>query len=285
MRERNESFRREELELLSSAELNQMVRSELEKDSIDRDAVLQILRILEERDAKDPTLQKVDDTAAWEEFQTYFVETEEGCPERSHAHTREKTIPWFAKTVVAAIIVFALLVVAPPAMGYENIFELIGRWTQDVFELFNPNSSTDPQGDYVFETDHPGLQQLYDAVSELGVTQPVVPTWLPEGYDLKELKITQVPAGMKVNALFAKQSEKIVFVLTPRGEDLAYKYEKNDSNVVECKISGITHYVMENEKNWLAVWTAGDDELSITTNSSAEVLYITLESIYMEVEE
>lgn len=284
MKERNRPFCRDELELLSSAELNQMVRSELDKDSIDRDAVLQILRILEDREANDPNLQKVDDTAAWEEFQTHFVVTEDSHSESGNAHTRKKSIPWFAKTAVAAIIVFALLVVAPPAMGYENIFELLGRWTQDVFELFNPASTTEPQEGYVFKTDHPGLQQLYDAVSELGITQPVVPTWLPEGYDLKELKITQVPAGTKANARFAKQSKKVSFAFTPHGEGLAYKYEKNDSNVVEYEILGTTHYVMQNEENWLAVWAVDGKEFFITTDDDEKTLYLILESIYMEVE-
>ena len=44
------------------------------------------------------------------------------------------------------------------------------------------------QPEYVFETDHPGLQQIYDAVVEMGVTEPVVPMWVPEGYDLVEYK-------------------------------------------------------------------------------------------------
>lgn len=284
MKEKSRSFRREELELLSSAELNQMVRSELAKDSIDREAVLQILCILEDRDAEDLTSQKVDDTAAWEEFRTHFVATENSHVKSGNAHTRKKPIPWFAKTAVAAIIVFALLVVAPPAMGYENIFEIIGRWTQDVFELFNPNSSTEPQGDYVFKTDHPGLQQLYDAVSELGVTQPVVPTWLPEGCELKELKITPVPAGKRICANFAGNNAIFVVLIKPYDESLTYKYEKDDVEIVEYGIAGITHYIMQNDGKRLVVWAVDGKEFSITTDFNEEILYKMLESIYMEVE-
>lgn len=283
MREKSKSFRREELELLSSAELNQMVRSELEKDSIDRDAVLQILRILEDRDAKDTTLQKVDDTAAWEEFQAHFVAAENSHVKSGNAHTRKKSIPWFAKTVVAAIIVFALLVVAPPAMGYENIFELLGRWTQDVFELFNPAGTTEPQEDYVFKTDHPGLQQLYDAVRELGITQPVVPTWLPEGYEFDELKTMVLPMGKRLAISFASENKVIRFLVKPHEDLSAYKYEKDDTNVIEYGIAGVTHYVIQNEGKWVAVWTVGGNEFSITTNSGEEFLYTILESIYMGV--
>ena len=32
------------------------------------------------------------------------------------------------------------------------------------------------------------FQQLYNAVTELGITQPVVPMWLPDGFALTSLK-------------------------------------------------------------------------------------------------
>lgn len=284
MRKRDMTFRREELESLPSQVLNEMVRAELKKASIDRDTVLQILCVLEDREANDPTLQNVDDSAAWEEFRAHFVATENSHSESGAAHTRKKTNTWFAKSAVAAAVILVLSAIAPSAVGYENIFELLGRWTQDVFELFNPSGATEPRGEYVFKTDHPGLQQLYEAVSELGVTQPVVPTWLPEGYELKELKVIPMPTGTKVNAHFLKQTEIVSFSVVPHSEDLAHKYEKNDSDVTKFEIAGTTHYVMQNEDNWIAVWAVEGKEFLITTDIDEETLYMILKSIYEEIE-
>ena len=53
-----------------------------------------------------------------------------------------------------------------------------------MFAFFSPDEPTQAIEEYEFRTEHPGLQEVYDAVAGLGVTEPVVPMWIPEGYTL-----------------------------------------------------------------------------------------------------
>ena len=182
MIEKNLTFRREELEKLSTPELDMVLRSELDSDTPQRETVLFVLSILEDRDSSNPGNRPEGAEEAWERLLNRSQYSENSKPKFGR-----KLPKWFAGVAAAAVVALVLSVVVPQAVGAENIFQIIGRWTRDIFNL---SDGTEPQvhDEYVFQTDHEGLQQLYDAVVAQGITDPVVPRWLPEGCDLMELR-------------------------------------------------------------------------------------------------
>lgn len=272
----NNRFYLEELEKLPSEQLNEMLRQELDRSHKDEAFILRILHILEHRH----TVQTYgpEAAAAWTQFRESYSSPAQKFPTgRKRAHAWKT---WLGRAVAAALVVCLLIAFIPRAEGKRNIFEAIGQWTQDLFGFFSSDRQDD---DYTFTTDDPGLQELYDVVSAQGAPDAVVPTWIPEGYELTELKEFELAGGKKVYARFINGDNYIVISYEFHSEAAANKYAKDDDNAEEYECGGVRHYLMSNEKMWTAAWTVDGLECSIGTNLSEDMLRQILISIYQEV--
>lgn len=272
----NNTFNLEGLEKLPSGELSKMLREELDRSHKDEALILRILHILEQRHTV-PSFSP-ESVAAWIKFREASSVPEQEIPagrKRGYAWKR-----WLGGAVAAALVACLLFAFTPRVEGKPNLFEAIGQWTQDLFSFFSSGYQED---DYTFTTDDSGLQQIYDAVVEQGTNAAVVPTWIPEGYELTELKVHETPGGNKVHARLVSGDNYIVISYKFYAEEAANKYAKDDADMEEYEIGGVKYYLMPNEEMWTAAWTVEKMECSIGTNLSEEVLRQILISIYQEV--
>ena len=268
------SLRPEDLTALTSQQLDELLRAELDKDDKDAEKVLQILHILEERES-DKLINNMDTESIWNAYQ-------EGVRKDALVNAQRDRKPrrWIGRLIAAAAILCVLITAAPKAMGAENIFEILGRWTKTIFAFFDPSSATEPPEEYVFKTDHPGLQQIYDAIAEQGVTKPVVPTWVPDGHELGEVKSISIRGGKKVCAELLKGEGYITIAIEIYNEKRTNRYTKDDADVEEYEFGGVKHYLMPNEGSWQAVWVTENVECLILTDCERDVLYNIIKSIY-----
>ncbi len=280
MKIENKDFRREDLEALSSQRLDDLLQAEMKKDSKNTKAILQILSILEKREAGDPA-NDVDVSDAWAEF-------EESCANARDevklldisARKGRKPRRWVSTVVAAAVVAVVLVLFTPRAEGAENLFDRIGRWTQSVFEFFDSFGSADPGEEYVFKTDDPNLQQIYDAVAAQGVTKPVVPTWLPEGYEMTELKVTKTSLSQKIYARLINGESFITVTVEIYDQERSNKYAKDEPNANVYEYKGVKHYIVLNEEKLVAAWSVDNLECVLMMDCQEEVLYEVLRSIY-----
>lgn len=269
MKERNMTFRREELENLSTLELDGILRKELDRDTPDRETVLLALSILEERDPTDSENRPEGAEEAWERLLNR--------PKIS-SKPAKKPAKWLAAVAAAAVVALVLLIAIPQSAGAENIFQIIGRWTRDIFNL-SDGTERQIQDDYVFQTDHEGLQQLYDAVVDQGITDPMVPMWIPDEYELVQLDMLSQQDKPKVYACFVSDDKYIQFTFETHGSEESNKYPKDDIVVEEYEHKGICFYVVSNEDTWKAMWYSGVAECAIFTNDTEWTLHQILNSI------
>ena len=274
MKDINTSFHREELEKLPAPELEKILFAELDSESTDRDTVLQILSILKDRDSTEQADCPVDAEEAWDKYLKDRNKTMHDVPV-----VRPKPRRWLGLVAAAVTVVFVLLMTVPQAVGADSIFDIIGRWTKNLFG-FSHSSSNAPTEEYVFQTDNPGLQQIYDAVAGLGVTQPVVPTWVPEGYALTELLTREQRISTKVVARLCRDDRYIVITFEIYGSGASNKYPKDSDSAELYEPAEIKHYIMTNEGHWSSMWNNENAECMIATNDSKEVLYEVVDSIY-----
>jgi len=270
MRE-NKTCPDQEWEKLPTEELDQILQAELEKEQPDEKVVLPILRILEEREKDYPVEKSPEVLAMLEKLNKRNTSSKQ-------SKNRRRWIGGIAAiAAVACIVVMAL----PRTVGAESLFDVLFRWTKSIFEFADPEQTeSHPAVDNSFKTDHPGLQQLYDKVTEQGVADPVVPMWLPEGFELVNLKETSMrDGGHKVSSTF-KGDDKFVSITYRISNDIGMKVEKEETAVEVYDYAGVSHFVLENEGNLSITWTIDGVEGLINTNIAKEDVYTIIKSVY-----
>lgn len=275
MKIENMAVLRGKLEQLETRQLEDMLLTELRAESPDGDLIRLIGGILRERDRNDPP--EIDDSirAAWERYQ------EQSRPLHKKPKIRNTIL---FKAAAVLLVVLTLAAIVPQKAEAVSLFQRFMAWTEDVFSLANPAEEAPSGKDYVFRTDHPGLQEVYDQVTALGITVPVVPSWLPEGYELMECKVTETPTSNYLTARFLSANKELVFHASFFSDNLTHEFYKDGTEILVIEKNGIKHTILQNEDVMVAVWTVDNIQCSIFIDCQEDVLLRILDAIYtMEV--
>ena len=270
---------RQVLEQLSTEQLDQMLDEELHSEAPDADAVRMIMKILRERDdaeRKDTpvvlTPQQID---AWEKYQR---DTAQIWKEENRIIQFRR---WALKAAsIAAVLVLLFLPVLPQEAGAESLWNRLARLTDDLVDFFGPNDNMDRIEAYEFKTDNPGLQQLYNAVVDLGVTKPVVPMWLPSENEIAELKTVVLPLSKSIQAVFPHEDGNIIYKLDIYDAEISHKFTRDETEIKKFAVNETTFYIMRNLNYWVAIWNVDEIECFIQIDCQEDVLHKILKSIY-----
>lgn len=157
---------------------------------------------------------------------------------------------------------------------------MLQRITNTVMEYFSREDIRAEKG-YVFVTDNPGLQQVYEAVLELGVTGPIVPMWLPEGYTLTEMQQYKTPMLNGLSASFSNGIYEIVYQLEQYYGEPAHQYYKDDNYYETYEWEGVIYHVAQNNNWWTVIWVKDNIECFLTLDCQEDTLWRILRSIYV----
>ena len=260
-----------ELEQLPTEQLRTMLRKETGKHVPDDDLVLSILHILEDREPDVPDSGSEREATAWKRF-------------RKRVQARKKSSflhrSSLLKVASTVLVICMFLVLVPQQAEADNWWQRITKWTDEFFGFFREEEETFRLEDYEFRTDNPGLQQVYDAVTELGVTVPAVPMWLPEGYVLDECTVTETRTKKYVYVRFLNGDQECVLQINILNTDSPKYYFKGEEDVEEYETGGMIHGIVDNEGQWIVSWTRDNMESSVFIDCSKDVLYKIIQSVY-----
>ena len=261
------------LDILDSDELHALLRRDsLEKDT-DVEKVLYILRLLEKRGETEP----VDVDAAWKDFRENYLPG--AVPEDSAATSRRPLRRVFlTAAVIAAFLLFATIVAA--ALGVD-VWGHVARWTSETFHFSMEEAEPVVPADVVYGEDEREFADMQTALDAYGVTEKLVPAWMPEGYELTEMHVAVMPNGNTWHALYTRGEDNLIVSVRRMNEGFGgATYEKDDGEVTVYEMGGVEHYLMTNLDYELAVWTVDDFECSITGSISRDELIRMVDSIY-----
>jgi len=262
---------RESLEQLQTEELQEMLQAELERDAPDPDSVRLMLSVLEERESKTPSQLAEGKEAAWQKYQTKVSRLKKKPAKRWNVLTRA------ASVVLTIGVLFAAI---PGQANAETFWEMLQRWTTSVVEFFSKKDAF-VEEEYSFATDNEGLQQVYDAVVELGITEPIVPMWLPEESVLAELENKKSPTLTRIYARFTYNNSGITYKVDLLSSESAHQYYKDDTHYETYEQNGAKYNITRNNSRWVALWTKDNIECSITIDCQEDTLRRILDSIYV----
>ena len=269
MRE-NKTCRDQGWKQLPTEELDQVLQAELEKEHPNEEVVLPILRELEEREKDYPVETTPEVLTILDQFSKHETASKQSKYRRG----------WIAGIAAVAAVICIVVMAVPRTAGAESIIDVLFRWTENVFEFFTPGQdANNPPVDIVFSTNNPGLQQLYDKVTEYGVKDPVVPMWLPDGFTLSEIKVSIAPDGRKVHGRFENGSSALVITYL-MSTNITAKVEKEKTGVELLEWGGVGHFVVENNDGLSVTWLVDGVECILNANVEREKIYKIIKSIY-----
>ena len=266
-------YTQEALARLPREELRQMLTEELKKEKtlIDDTFVRSLLKELQARGA-DPSFTDDDNVmAACEKFRV-ATQSKQTSPKRWYQS-------WMLKVASVVLVLGILFFSLPAAAEGEDVPEVLTWWSDSLFQLFRPGSKPNIE-EYVFRTDHPGLQQIYDAVAEAGIPVPIVPQKLSGDFNLAEHNIFQLQEDISIHSRFISDYNEIIFSAITHNQQSMLQHEKQAENVTVWNIAGIDHYVIANNNTWIITWVTENVECTITTDCPEEDVYRLIKSIY-----
>lgn len=275
MESNNVTSIRQMLEQMTTEQLRDMLDKELHTEPVNGDSIRLIRSILRDRQ-KDITAEMTPNLErAWEKYQR-------DTDKIWKASRRSRRIrSWVMRAAAAAAVLALLLVpIVPQEVGAKSLWDALVRWTTEIVEFFGPNDNDHRIVNYEFQTDNPGLQQVYDTVVDLGVIEPVVPMWLPEGYELSELEIVQHPTKTRIHSRFENGDMSMVFCVDIVGAEVSHKYQKDEVSVVKYEYGGVKHFILKNNSKTSVVWEQSNAECLMVLDCQDDALYGIIKSIY-----
>lgn len=263
---------KEILENMPTSELDEVLKAELRREVPDGDIVREILQILEEREEGQPIDITPELQAAWDKFN---AETQ-----RRADRPRPTARSWVIRVTSIAAILCLLICVIPMEAQAENWWEKLTRWTDTVLEFFVSTEATEPHAEYEFKTDNPGLQKVHDAVVELGVTEPVVPMWIPDGYELYDIETASLDNKTNLAAIFTDGEDDLIFKVSVLKLNNWHEYHKSDERNSVYEYGNVKHHIMQNNNRWKTVWEKERIECFISFAGEEEDIYKIIQSIY-----
>ena len=95
------------------------------------------------------------------------------------------------------------------------------------------------------------LTELANTLDEVGITEPVMPHYLPDGYE--QVEFDYYPDMPSITAVFVKGDNNILINIVTSKHG-AVSYQKNSGDPEIYKANGLTFYIMQNIDVYTAAW-------------------------------
>lgn len=251
---------------MSTEELEAILGADflLDSDGADPELAEYILEVITERDALSIRENVGTAQEGWERFsEGYLRDPEER--ERKHGHGGSR----LARRAAGLAAVFAGLLVLGSAGAYAagiDVLQAIAGWTQETFTFVRPG-----------EPGTEGVpQQLAGLAEELerhGVTEKVIPGYLPEGYELVSEDFQHGEDTINLGVVLINGKNKIVFsyILHSTGNFYGqFQKDKGSPEIIEHGNS--LYYIFSNSEGTVIVWTNGRVEGLITGMPKEDII-------------
>jgi hypothetical protein len=282
---------------MSTESLNEILRQDSQMpndENSDMDAIQYILEVIAKREKKDPKLDFTDVDVAWNRFNEnyrssfgdrqslddqslYDFNEENQMPlqdrkpisftkeNRSHRHGRRNLLRFVSVAAVLIFVVFAGSFTVY-ALGFD-LWGAVAQWTKEIFG-------------FTTVSDSDNNIQSTNLLGEYGISEKLIPTWLPDGYQFDSSDVAQTPKRTTFLLKYVSEESEILITITMLSEPAMSIYEKDGAPIVEYETEGIVHYIMDNNGVANIVWVKENYECSITGNFNVADAKKMIKSIY-----
>lgn len=290
---------------MSTEALNELLRQDSqlpEDEESDLDAIIYIMEVITKRENEKPEFQFTDVNTAWNSFKYNYQPSaddgsslydfdEELSPTllhdsdpssikidgRSNRHSRRGFIRVACIAAAMVIVVFAGSLTAY-AMGYD-LWSSVATWTRDIFG-FEMVTTAQPESDPSPKEIPEQLKDLDRMFSEHGLSNLLLPSYIPDGYIQSDIKCTSMTSSTNFYCLLTNGENSITLLYSAYSEaDLLSQFEKDLQDPEIYNVDETKYYIMTNENLYFATWIDGNVECSISGISSHDEIIRIIDSI------
>lgn len=261
---------------METEELEEILRLDSEApegQESDTEVLLYVMEVLANRRNANNTGKTAQQ--AWESFQQqYLPDTEEGLEYTSETKKRS----WLPRMIAAAAVV-ALLVGIPltaSAFGWGEFWNAVAKWAKETFSFISGEDIqvSEPETDDTLQ--YTSLQQL---LSEARDEVALVPTWIPERFELEDIWVDEDPVR-KAYVAFYKNGECSLKILVQSYLTIdSENMEVGEDPLEIYEVSGVQYYIFANNKQLRAVWQKDSYECYISGDLTIEEIKMMIDSI------
>lgn len=196
----------------------------------------------------------------------------------SYEKKRPKRLYRTALAIVASVAVLFGTTVITGAHGVD-FWGSIVHWTAEVFGITQglPGEKT------IHQEQDDAFEHLRLLLIKHGISQQVVPNYIPEGYILVDTREENTYEGTYYLCVLQSESNEILLRYLLIDSVLQEKYYPVDDSAPEIyTVQGIDHYILTNESTYVAYWANGQLMCTISRVPEREELYKMINSIYTE---
>ena len=120
---------------------------------------------------------------------------------------------------------------------------------------------------------------MQDALDQNGITEEIIPTWLPAGYVFSDINVVSTPREISVLAKFEKTDEKLIISIRQTIGIPANQIEKSEDLLEVYTVNGVDYYIFSNNASLQAAWSIDEFECLITGKIKLEEMKAMIDSI------
>lgn len=265
----------DELQSENTQALLDRLEAEMDKEEIeDTDLIDAILKLLDER-VPVPVPQESPEESL-RKFRAQYAPILDADNEEREPRPMGHRI---LRAAMVACLCVALLLVGAQACGI-NLIEQFLEWREETFVLRGSNRGGQmtleeaPDGEYV---------SMAAAVAAYGITDPIVPTWIPEGFEVQYVRAKESEDAINLTARYtADEDQKIiikVFFYRSEGEYGVHS-EHSDPVGKKYETDGTTYLLSNNNTQCQASWVVGRCTCSINGDLTESEIIHMIDSIF-----
>lgn len=271
---------------MTDGELEEILRLDaqnIEGEESDTETLLYIMEVLAHRKRNDGNISKTPEEAL-KSFQENYLPCNDDAdhPEESD---NLKVLPragkgrkGFKRTIAGAAAAFAIVIfgsVTANALGFD-IWDIFIRWSQETFNFSNSVQESVPAPE---KENYKEDKSLAIQLASFGISKEVIPTWVPDGYELEDVIVDETPLRKEVYMVYRNAQRIIKISINSYINTDPEQIEKSDNPYEIYESQGVLYYMFADDKNLKAAWTIENYECYISGSITAEEIKAMIDSI------
>ncbi len=275
--------RREQLlakyEAMTTEQLQQLLRLDSEApegEGTDTEELLCAMEVLSGRSKNGRTAQE-----AWESFQRNYLPLDEEMPETELlGKKKQKTQWWRPLAAVAAVLVLIVSAgVVAGALGGEDLWNAVAKWTTETFSFVGSENTEIVQP---IPTDEQYYESFDQAILDATGVKNLVPTQFPDGYQLADITVEEIPGRISYLAVYTCADKRIIVHVQPCLIPDSEKLEIDDELIETYRLAEVDYFIASNYEQMRVVWYKDSYECYLSGDLSLEEIKQMIDSIGKE---